>query len=314
MLIGNSEILSALKVLASRGRVGNALLFAGPRGVGKGHFARAFAANLLGSLPHPDLVEMRPEGKSEFHPIDRVREFSEKVFLPPTVGRHKVFILHDADRMLPQSANALLKTIEEPSLDTVLILTSSQPERLLPTVTSRARTFHFHRVSTEEIKEFLIKVHGLSPERAEELAKESRGSPSRAVELITQEKCKIIDYLEHNFLRSVGSFSMLSDLAAKLDELIQDKEMETIPKDLTAFEKERLQKEREAVETHLLREKCGKVFDWILELYCGALLPNHLLLPPSRVLKAAGEAILSLERSTPPKIVLESFFLKLVEC
>ena len=71
------------------------------------------------------------------------REMCEKVYMAPFEAKWKIFIIEDAERMLPTSANALLKTFEEPAPNSVIILISDHPERLLPTVLSRCRKVHF---------------------------------------------------------------------------------------------------------------------------------------------------------------------------
>ena len=102
----------------------SALLFGGPRGVGKARFARTFAQALLSQgedlspqsqpLHHFDLRQLYPEGKMYMHSMEAIKELVEQVLLPPFKSRRKVFIIHEADRMLPHASNALLKTLEEP--------------------------------------------------------------------------------------------------------------------------------------------------------------------------------------------------------
>ncbi|MBF5058657.1 hypothetical protein [Candidatus Neptunochlamydia vexilliferae] len=99
----------------------------------------AFARTLLKTdkKEPPDLRHLYPEGKSRRHPIEAIRTLIEEANLLPFESEHKVFIIHEADRMLPSSSNALLKILEEPPSFVTIILISAHPEALLPTITSR---------------------------------------------------------------------------------------------------------------------------------------------------------------------------------
>lgn len=158
---GNDPVKAYLCNMVEKQAIGNSLLFAGPQEASKDQFAIAFAKLLMGEAAHkkieegnhPDLHIYRPEGKLAMHSIASMRQFCEEVYMPPYESRWKIFIIHDADRMLSYSANALLKTFEEPSLDSVIILLSDNPTMLLPTVLSRCRTIRFQPVSKKQIKD-----------------------------------------------------------------------------------------------------------------------------------------------------------------
>lgn len=128
------------------GKVGNALLFAGPAGSGKRDAAYKLSKKLADTL---DIHIYRPQGKGAMHSISSMRELANEAYLVPNQSKHKVFLIEDADRMLKYSANALLKTFEEPPLDTLIILISNKPHRLLPTILSRCRTVHFAPVAKQ---------------------------------------------------------------------------------------------------------------------------------------------------------------------
>jgi DNA polymerase-3 subunit delta' len=138
---GNQKVKTYLTRMLNKGRLGQAYLFAGPEGVGKSAFAEAFASMITPSTP--DIHPFCPEGKLAMHSIEAMRQLSEQVSLKPYSGEHQVFIIYDADRMPGTSANALLKTFEEPSPGSVIILVSSCPEHILPTVLSRCMKVHF---------------------------------------------------------------------------------------------------------------------------------------------------------------------------
>ena len=160
-----------------------ALLFEGPKGVGKGEFARAFAKILLKSekKEHPDFREIFPEGKSHMHPMQAIREFIKETEMPPFEAACKVFLIYDADRMLPTSMNALLKTLEEPVVSSVIILISSHSQSLLPTITSRLFSIPFSLLTVEELESYL--QPDKTQDEARKIALLSHGSLEKALAL-----------------------------------------------------------------------------------------------------------------------------------
>ncbi len=145
-LIGNESIKTELRRMVETHAVPGVLLFHGPSGVGKRLFAEEFALHLLSSSgpadKHPDLHHVFPD-KNGMHSIASVREFIAETTLPPFTAKGKVFIVHDADKMLPTSSNALLKTLEEPPPATWIILLATDVGAMLPTVLSRCRQLAF---------------------------------------------------------------------------------------------------------------------------------------------------------------------------
>ncbi len=210
-LIGHEQPRAWFDNAMSQGRLATSFLFIGREGIGKRTFARMLAQSLLcrnappGSLEacgrcedcaqvragtHPDLKEIaKPEEKSEF-PLElligrkenRMREgLCYEISLRPYAGRRKVAIIDDADSFNAESANALLKTLEEPPPDSVLILIGTSLHRQLPTIRSRCQTVLFSPLSTEELTQLILRV-GLSEEveAATRLALASRGSITEA--------------------------------------------------------------------------------------------------------------------------------------
>lgn len=127
-----------LTPLIEKNRIPHAILLAGQSKCNLEKEASEFAMQVA----HPvDRFEYRPEGKMALHTLERMRELKEEVYLPPYQGQCKVFVIYEADRMWPQSSNALLKTFEEPSVTSILVLTSLRREKILPTILSRCQTF-----------------------------------------------------------------------------------------------------------------------------------------------------------------------------
>jgi DNA polymerase III subunit delta' len=136
-----------------RGRLSHSLLLAGDDTEGLSAAALALADRLLsrGSAGapvyppdrHPDCIQVRPGGKSRSITVQAVRDMVARVNVAGTASRYKVVIIHEADRMNTAAANVLLKTLEEPPADTTLLLLTSRPHALLPTIRSRMLHFRF---------------------------------------------------------------------------------------------------------------------------------------------------------------------------
>lgn len=192
-LLGNEMAKAALQRMAAQKTVPNTLLFSGPDGIGKSRFALKLASLLMGprheakiaSANHPDIHIYLPEGKGALHPIDAMRKLIEEMGMPPFEAPVKFFIIHDAHQMLPASSNALLKTFEEPNLDSYIILLSDKPELLLPTIISRCRRIPFFPISDAQISAYLTQHSQKSPAEAERIALLSHGSLAKALQLAT---------------------------------------------------------------------------------------------------------------------------------
>ncbi|MCB1107981.1 MAG: AAA family ATPase [Chlamydiia bacterium] len=194
-LPGNPHVKAHLKKLLKK--VPHALLFEGPQGVGKGEFAKAFARALLKTSKKepPDLRHLYPEGKGNHHPMHAIKQFIEETTLPPFEAERKVFIIHEAEKMLPTSSNALLKTLEEPAGPVTIILVSSRPKSLLPTITSRCFRIPFSLLTEEEIIDVLTPEK--TPEEAHKIALLSHGSLEKARFLASKEEDPLPEQMFH---------------------------------------------------------------------------------------------------------------------
>lgn len=359
-IAGNAQIKGYLTRLIEKDRIGHSLLFAGPEGIGKSLFATAFAKMILcqddpqgkhlhklEAGTHPDLHIYRPEGKIGMHSISSMRSISEEVYLPPYETNRKVFIIHDADRMLSYSANALLKTFEEPSPETVIILLSDSPDLLLPTILSRCSAFHFHALSEEEIVQLLMTQKQLTSEHAQQIARLSQGSVKKAFRLCqpAEEPMRkaVLEML------AAGKFENYSALAAKAKELAgmveeSTKQLENASKEeflkgycdkLSATQRDSLEKEVEGIASISQTHEADAIFDllltWHRDLHLlrvngdqkHVLLLDFLpelqkanarggeLLPLEGLLEAVKTTKTSLARSTGLHLCLENLFLRL---
>lgn len=117
-------------------------------------------------------------------PIAVAREIKKSLSRKATERTTRVVLFHQMERMLAASADALLKLIEEPPKDTVIILTAERPESLLPTIQSRAQKVRLGRVPEDAVVGYLTEKYGLSEKRAKLLARISQGSLGRAIDMI----------------------------------------------------------------------------------------------------------------------------------
>ena len=345
-LLGNPVVKQYLERMINQQAVAQSLLFAGPEGIGKGEFAKTLAESLLGAPLHPDLHIYRPEGKSGMHSIQALRQFSEEVYMAPYKGPWKIFIIHDAERMLPTSANALLKTFEEPAPDAIIILLSSQPAALLPTIFSRCRTLYFQSISLEDIQSYLQRVRKLNEDEARRIAFLSKGSLGQALRLLggggDKVRALVLDHFAKGKFRYYKELTdTLEALGALIDTSKQVAEEETrtdITKKsqdtLTATQKEGIQKEVDGIIAIQQMNEAQSLFSTILGWYRDLQLllvqgnrqllihPDYEVeleqalqrgesLPLDVVQKALADARLSLDRSTPLPLTLETLFLRL---
>jgi len=143
--------IKILEKIAKSGKIPHAFLFEGPEGTGKKETAISFAKLLLKSeiKNHPDFLLIQP--KKDTISIDQIREeLIRFLSLTPFLGDKKVAIIEKAELMNKEAQNALLKTLEEPKGNSVLILISSKPELLLPTILSRCQKISFSKRKNNE--------------------------------------------------------------------------------------------------------------------------------------------------------------------
>ena len=198
------------------GRMPGALLFSGEEGVGKKLFALELAKALNCQSPkgveacdhcssclrishskfadyaeekdrrehlvwsdHPDVALARPFNR--LLRIGPMREIEQEANFRPYEGRARIFIIDDADRLNPQSSNALLKTLEEPARTSHLILITARPATLLPTIRSRCQMIRFSPLADDEIESYLLSGKEVSKADARLLSRIARGSIGRAL-------------------------------------------------------------------------------------------------------------------------------------
>lgn len=196
-IIGNSEAIDFLESLLAferltPGSIGGTYLFTGPNRVGRTSSVEYFIRRLLGSDDKtqagtidmwPDVFRLRrAEDKREIG-VDQAREFSSRLALSAFTDSYRVGIIHEADLLSIEAANALLKSLEEARDKVIIFLITEQADRLPATVISRSQKITFHPVANDELYEWLINEHGLDRPFAKNIARLSDGRPGLALAL-----------------------------------------------------------------------------------------------------------------------------------
>lgn len=183
-------------------RLPHALLFSGIAGIGKMHMAILFAHSLLCSQPndtgdvcgqcrschlinaksHADLLVVEPEESGQMIKIDQIREVIEFVNSSAQQGGYRIIIINPANAMNQNAANALLKSLEEPTARCLLILVSNKRLKLLPTIKSRCQEIAFQKPEHEMGVKWLIEKNNQIP-NAELLLSLANGAPLKALDL-----------------------------------------------------------------------------------------------------------------------------------
>jgi len=245
-ITGHDRQKNILRRALKADRIAHAYLFEGPEGIGKRLTALAFARALLcvdgtgcGDCPacrkvdhnnHPDIHIL--DAEEERIKIEQVRSLQQELMLRPLEGRYKVCLIDGAERMTVGAANALLKTLEEPQPNTLIILLTDHPEQLLPTICSRCQRLPFARLPRRQLADILAQRLDLGETEALILAALSEGSLKKALgqnrQLYLEKRRGLIQGLS---ALSAGSTIPTFSLA---DELATEKEL--LPEILDIFQ------------------------------------------------------------------------------
>ena len=161
-VVGQQAITQTLKNAVEQNQLAQALLFCGPRGVGKTSCARILAKTInqqQGASEERDyafnIFELDAASNNS---VDDIRQLNEQVRIPPQVGTHKVYIIDEVHMLSTSAFNAFLKTLEEPPKHVIFILATTEKHKIIPTILSRCQIYDFKRISIEDIKESLVKI------------------------------------------------------------------------------------------------------------------------------------------------------------
>jgi DNA polymerase-3 subunit delta' len=202
-IVGHRPLLDLLARAIARGTLPPSLVFAGPDGVGKRLTAVSLAQALNCASPspaddggacgecascrriargvHSDVLIIEP-GDSGSIKIDQIREAIDRAAYRPFEGRRRAVIIDQADALVGEAQNALLKTLEEPPSASVFVLITARQDLLLPTVRSRCHVLRFGPLSPADVAGVLMREHGFAPADAHAAAATSGGSIGRALD------------------------------------------------------------------------------------------------------------------------------------
>lgn len=197
-IIGHERVVEVFRRALRSGKTSHSYLFEGPAGCGRKTTARALVQAIfctehgddacdacaqcrkVAADSHADIHYIEPDG--QFIKIEQVRELQRDLSLRPYEAPRKACIIESAERFNPAAGNSLLKTLEEPPGNAIIILLTENAGMLLPTIRSRCQLVRFSPLSPENIR-LLLERRGMIPETAELLAPMAEGSILRALEL-----------------------------------------------------------------------------------------------------------------------------------
>ena len=158
-VVGQQAITNTLLNAIENNHLAQALLFTGPRGVGKTTCARILAKKIneqSGVTDDNDFAfNVFELDAASNNSVDDIRKLIEQVRIPPQVGNYKVYIIDEVHMLSTAAFNAFLKTLEEPPKHAIFILATTEKHNILPTILSRCQIFDFKRITISDIREYL---------------------------------------------------------------------------------------------------------------------------------------------------------------
>jgi DNA polymerase-3 subunit gamma/tau len=207
-VVGQSHITNTLKQAIKNGKIAQAYLFCGPRGVGKTTCARIFAKTI-------NCTNLTPEGEAcdacescvsfdsgaslnvyeldaaSNNSVEDIRNLVDQVRFAPQLGDYKVYVIDEVHMLSNAAFNAFLKTLEEPPKHAKFILATTEKHKIIPTILSRCQVFSFNRIKSEDITEQLVHIAGnehitFEPEALSVIAQKADGGLRDACSIFDQ--------------------------------------------------------------------------------------------------------------------------------
>ena len=171
-VVGQSHITTTLKNAIDNNQLAQALLFCGPRGVGKTTCARILARmiNEFDESHDGNALNIFELDAASNNSVDDIRNLIDQVRYPPQYGKYKVYIIDEVHMLSQQAINAYLKTLEEPPSYAIFILATTEKHKIIPTILSRCQIFDFNRIQISDMTAHLQKICAQESITAEEEA------------------------------------------------------------------------------------------------------------------------------------------------
>ena len=206
-VIGQSSITKTLENAIKQNQLPQALLFCGPRGVGKTTCARILAKNINKSEEKSsdfsfNIFELDAASNNG---VDDIRNLIDQVRIPPQTGKYKVYIIDEVHMLSGQAFNAFLKTLEEPPSYAIFILATTEKHKVIPTILSRCQIYDFKKINTDDIKVYLEKIAHTEKISFEEealylIAKKSDGALRDALSIFD----RLVNFTEGNITKKLA--------------------------------------------------------------------------------------------------------------
>ncbi|MEL7197153.1 MAG: DNA polymerase III subunit delta' [Pseudomonadota bacterium] len=223
----------------SGARMHHGWIFAGKSGLGKFDFARKAARELVAQVgipqpdgDHPDIVELtygakndkearaqadgKPFERARSIRVDQIRQMQRRLTTRPTLGDRRIIIIHPADDMERNAANALLKSLEEPPQGTFFILVTHRPSRLLPTIRSRCRMVRFPIISSSNMRAMLEIQGTADPASIDAAIAAAEGSYGAALRFVKQDLGKLGTVIEALITKGDQTLSLRAELSRSI--------------------------------------------------------------------------------------------------
>ena len=201
-ILGNSRVKKILRKALQKKKVPNSMLFCGPEGIGKKDMALVLAKAMncerkkddacevcssckaINAGNFPDVIEISHE--KEVIKIEQMRTLRKIAYLKPMMGKKRVFVVVDADKMTEEAANSLLKILEEPPLFSYIILVARNPLLIMSTIQSRCQVLNFSPIAKEDIGKILVEK-GFEEKKARIISLLVHGNLKQALSLEWEE-------------------------------------------------------------------------------------------------------------------------------
>ncbi len=237
-LAGHSRATTLLQQSLRNGQLSHAYLFVGPAHVGKSTLALNLAQAVncdsenrpcqectscrrIAASKHPDfrVIDLLPE-KAKSISIDQIRNMQTETHLPPYEGKHKVFVIDGAHLLSHEAANSILKILEEPPPNVLIMLLTTNESALLPTIASRCQRVELRPLPFGAVRDVLVRDHQIPQDKADLLARLSRGCLGWAIlalrdeTLLSDREQRLADFTRLSTAGTRDRLAYAADLAA----------------------------------------------------------------------------------------------------